>query len=144
MKTIEHGGEVYAVIVGPEDFVPGGNFVSEKGWGLQVGAMMYAGGHTIQPHRHNLQPSRVTPDTQEFLFVIAGTMEVSLFASEEKPFHTEELSAGHGILQVKGGHAFRFSESSRVIIVKQGPYFAREVDKTLMTTANSPAQETGT
>ena len=144
MKTIEHGGKVYAAIVGPEDFVPGGNFVSEKGWGLQVGAMMYAGGQTVQPHRHNAQPDRVVPDTQELLFVVTGTVEVSLYTSEGKPFHTEELKAGHGLLQVEGGHAFRFSESSRVLLVKQGPYVAREVDKTFLSAANNFPQKMGT
>ena len=132
MKCIEHEGEVYAVVVGPDNFAPGIKFVSEEDWGLQVGIMLHPRGHTIQAHRHNLQPNRVIPETQEFLFVIAGTMEVTLYARDGHPFHTEELKTGYGILQVKGGHGFRFAESSRVLEIKQGPYLAKELDKSFI------------
>jgi len=132
MKSIEHEAEVYAVVVGPEDFAPGIKFLSGQDWGLQLGTMLRPTGHTIPPHCHNPRPNRVIAETHEFLFVIAGNMEVTLYDRDGYPFHTEEVKTGHGILQIKGGHGFRFAETSCVIEIKQGPYVAKELDKTLI------------
>jgi len=129
MRRIIFEGEIWAVIVTEEDFRPGVNFLTPPDWPFQLGVMVHPAGHVIRPHRHLEQPGRTVAVTQEFLWVVSGQMEVDFYDSAGSCFHTEKMIAGEALLHVKGGHGFRFSQPTRIVEVKQGPFSGRASDK---------------
>ena|SRR5437762_1519661 len=141
LKRITSGNELLALIISPDDFVPGVNFVSEPAWPFQLGMLMHSEGHTISPHRHLLQPDRVIPSTQELLLVVSGQMEVDFYDSTENYCCTEVLQPGEALLHVQGGHGFRFPKTTQVIELKQGPYAGRAQDKEEISQAATPTAQ---
>lgn len=132
MKRVSRRNEVYAFVLSSDDFQPGAKFISEADWPLQIGLMTLPSGHAIGAHAHLLQSSPQMQPTQEFLLVISGKMEVDFFDDDGQRFHTEILRKGEALLQIRGGHGFRFLEATRLIEVKSGPYLGREKDKVLL------------
>lgn len=137
MKRIASGSQIYALLLYADDFQIGANFVSEAEWPLQVGLMTLPSGHSIAAHAHLLRDSPKVQPTQEFLMVIAGRMEVDFFDEMKQCFQTETLHQGEALFQIRGGHAFRFLEPTRLIEVKSGPYLGREKDKVLLNVNDS-------
>lgn len=133
MRRLIRNNKTYAVLVSPEDFQPGAKFISEPEWRLQVGLLTLPPGHTIAAHTHLSKDACPLESTQEFLLVVRGKMEVDFFDETGRGFHTETMRAGDALLHIRGGHAFRFSEETRLIEVKSGPYRGRENDKVMLT-----------
>jgi hypothetical protein len=132
MRQVIHNNKTYALVLSVDDFRPGVRFVSEPEWALQVGLLMPAAGHAIDAHVHLPHDGREVRLTQEFLFVISGSMEVDFFNEPSQRFHTETVRQGEALLHIQGGHAFRFLEETRLLEVKSGPYFGREKDKVFL------------
>jgi hypothetical protein len=132
MRQVLHNEDLYALIVTPDDFQTGWRFFSPPEWPLQLGLMTSTDGHMIPAHLHLKQEGRVVPSTQEFLLVLSGRMEVDFYDESALRFHTETILPGEAVLQVKGGHGFRFPETTRLIEVKQGPYPGKDKDKVLI------------
>jgi len=129
MRQVIHDNKTYALVLSVDDFRPGVRFVSEPEWALQVGLLMPPAGHAIDAHAHLPHDGREVRLTQEFLFVISGSMEVDFFNEPGQLFHTETVRQGEALYQIQGGHAFRFIKETRLLEVKSGPYFGREKDK---------------
>lgn len=132
MRQAFRANKTYALILSADDFRPGARFVSEPEWGLQVGLLSFYVGHAIAAHAHLLRDSPKIQPTQEFLYVVSGKMEVDFFDEAGQRFHTETLQQGEILFHIRGGHAFRFIEATRLIEVKSGPYLGREKDKVLL------------
>lgn len=141
MKRLTRGKDVYALVLSGDDFQPGAKFVSESDWPLQVGLMTLPAKHAIAPHAHLPRDNPRIQPTQEFLFVFSGKMEVDFFDETGQYFQTEVLRQGEILIHIRGGHAFRFPESTRLVEVKSGPYLGREKDKVFLqmqSSATSP------
>ena len=136
MRQVKLRDELYAIIVSPDDFTDGINFVSAAEWPFQLGLLMHKSGHTIAPHRHTAQPGRVIAQTQEFLLVVSGTMEVDFFDVDGQWFDTQRLTSGEALLHIQGGHGFRFMEKTRVLELKQGPYLGKDKEKEMIGTVS--------
>lgn len=132
MIRITRNGELYALVLSSQDFQPGAIFVSEREWALQVGLLTIPSGHTISAHAHLLRDGPKDQLIQELLFVLSGEMEVDFFDEVGQLFGTETLRQGEILFHIRGGHAFRFLEPTRLIEVKSGPYLGREKDKVLL------------
>jgi mannose-6-phosphate isomerase-like protein (cupin superfamily) len=129
MKQIFHNEDLHALIVTTEDFQAGWRFFSDPEWSLQLGLMTSTDGHVIPAHLHRKHEGRTVPSTQEFLLVVSGRMEVDFYDESAQCFQTETVLPGEAVLQVRGGHGFRFPEATRLIEVKQGPYLGKDKDK---------------
>jgi len=128
MKRVIRNNLTYALILSSSDFQPGVKFVSEPEWSLQVGLLEWPRAHALSAHVHlPHNPGQV--QHQEFLFVVSGEMEVEFFDETGFRLQTEILGPGQALLQVRGGHGFRFLAETRLIEVKSGPYRGRENDK---------------
>ncbi|HEV2299794.1 MAG TPA: hypothetical protein VGR72_14910 [Candidatus Acidoferrales bacterium] len=138
MRRMIRDNKTYALILSAADFQPGARFVSEDDWPLQVGLMALPSGHAIAAHAHLPREGPQVQPTQEFLFVFSGKMEVDFFDEAGQHFQTEALRQGEILFHIRGGHAFRFPEPTRLIEVKSGPYLGREKDKVLLE-AEGPA-----
>lgn len=139
MRRVIRDNETYALVLSAADFQPGARFVSEDDWPLQVGLMTLPSGHAIAAHAHLLREGPQVQPTQEFLFVVSGKMEVEFFDDAGHCFQTESLRQGEALFHIRGGHAFRFLEPTRLIEVKSGPYMGREKDKVLLEMQSSAA-----
>lgn len=137
MKVVTHEERVCAFVLSSGDFQPGAKFVSEADWPLQVGLMTLPTGHAIAAHAHLLREGTQVQPTQEFLLVFSGKMEVDFFDDAGRRFQTESLRQGEALFHIRGGHAFRFLEPTRLIEVKSGPYLGREKDKVLLEVQSS-------
>lgn len=125
------------MVLTSDDFQPGAKFISDSEWPLQVGLMVHLPGHTIPAHFHLPRPHPQNQPAQEFLLVMSGKMEVSFFDESGHHFQTETLEEGNALFHIRGGHAFRFLEPTRLIEVKSGPYWGRDKDKALLDTNGS-------
>jgi hypothetical protein len=132
MRQASRDNMTYALILSADDFRPGAKFVSESDWPLQVGLLTFPSGHAIAAHAHLLQSHPRAQPTQEFLLVVNGQLEVDFFDESGQFLQTETLQQGNALFQIRGGHAFRFLEPTRLIEVKSGPYLGREKDKHLL------------
>lgn len=132
MRRVERNGQLYAMVVTKEDFIPGINFVSAPSWPLQLGLLTHHSGHAIPAHIHIAATRAPSTNFQEFLYVVSGRMEVDVYDGQGEFLQTEALAAGEGLLQVQGGHGFRFPLAAKVLEIKQGPYDGKDADKQLI------------
>lgn len=137
MRRVVRDNKTYAVLLSVDDFQLGAKFVSDPEWHLQVGLLTLPPGHTIAAHAHLPKDACPPGPTQEFLLVMRGKMEVDFFDEAGQGFHTETMREGDALFHIRGGHAFRFFEETRLIEVKSGPYRGRENDKVLLSRASS-------
>ena len=137
MREVRQNGDIYALVVTPEDFRPGCRFFSAPEWPLQLGMLTSSQGHEISPHLHLKHEGRLVQSTQEFLLVVSGRMEIDFYDESARCFYTDTILPGEAVLQVKGGHGFRFPEVTRLIEIKQGPYLGKEKDKVAIPEMNA-------
>ena len=62
----------------------------------------------------------------------SGRTVVNLYDLNGKKFKSVELSDGDTIFFVDGGHGFEMLEDTKIIEVKQGPYFGKDKDKRMI------------
>lgn len=128
VETIEHRGEMLALIVRDEFSRPGISFFTPSELSQQLAYMCHPAGKIIDAHFHNPVPRSVSY-SQETLFIKRGRLRVDFFDSNQTYLESRELKAGDVILLVRGGHGFEVLEEIEMIEVKQGPY-AGDQDKT--------------
>lgn len=130
MKRVEQNGDLIALIIDTvRDFKPGVHFISDPAWPLQIGLLAHRGGHAVPAHRHFERENAGKTMTQEFLLVVSGEMEVDFYDAEGALFRSETLFPGQALLQIRGGHGFRFPVSSQILELKIGPYLGLDQDK---------------
>ena len=121
-------GEIIAIVVKRDFEKDGVNFVSKEDYPLQLGISSYRKGDTIKAHFHIEKEIRINK-IQEVVHIKSGKTIVNLYDLDGKKFKSVELSDDDTILFVDGGHGFEILEDTKIIEVKQGPYFGVEEDK---------------
>lgn len=96
-------------------------FVTPAEFTLQVGYIVYAGGHEIPRHVHR-RIERNIDRTAEVLLVRMGRCELDVYNDDRKLVATREVREGDVIIFMAGGHGFRMVEDTVLLEVKQGPY----------------------
>lgn len=95
---------------------------------LQVSAMCFSQGRVLAPHYH-VPTERVTVGTQESWIVWQGRLGVTLYDLDQTIINEFELGAGDCMTLYQGGHAFTVQdENTKIIEIKNGPYYGREHD----------------
>jgi hypothetical protein len=124
-------GQIIAIVI-KKDFKKSGiNFISKNDFPLQLGINSYAKGSKIKPHVHLDREVRIR-SLQEVVYIKNGTILVNLYDSNRLLFKSFKLSTGDLIFFVSGGHGFEILKDSTIIEVKQGPYFGKDQDKTMI------------
>jgi hypothetical protein len=128
VEKIVSRDKVFAVIIRAALPHEGYNFVSEDKDSMQVGVNHYKA-HTIaKPHFHPPLERQVF-STVEVLHIDSGEAVLQLYDDDQRRLHKTVVGAGDTIILLAGGHALEFSKDTRIVEVKQGPYFGREKDK---------------
>ena len=96
---------------------------------IQVGTWNYEKNKILDAHYHNYF-ERNSYRTQEVVIVLEGKIRCNLFSEEGEEVYTAELKKGELIIQFEGVHEYEILENSKVIEVKNGPYFGPEKDRT--------------
>ena len=128
IEKIEWEGKVFALIVRQNYEPEGVNFVTSGDNPLQLGILKHQQGSKIKPHIHKSYPKTVN-EVQEVLHIEYGKIEAEFYESAGKKVGSTALNSGDTILLLSGGHGFNILEDSKMIEVKQGPYYGVEEDK---------------
>jgi hypothetical protein len=124
-------GKIIAIVARRDFRKDGVNFVSKRDFPLQLGISSYKQGATIKAHFH-IEKEITINKIQEVVHIKSGRTVVNLYDLNGKKFKSVELSDGDTILFVDGGHGFEMLENTKIIEVKQGPYFGRDKDKRMI------------
>jgi hypothetical protein len=132
MEEIRSDDGTIIAIVARRDFGKDGvNFVSKDDFPLQLGISGYRKGATIKAHFHIEKEIKINK-IQEVVHIESGRTRVNLYDLNNKKFKSVELSDDDTILFVDGGHGFEILEDTKIIEVKQGPYFGKDGDKRMI------------
>ena len=102
---------------------------------LQVGTCNYKKGKILDAHSHNTF-ERNSYLTQEVVLVIEGSIVCNLYTTEGEFITSEEINKGQLIIQYQGVHEYEIKKDSKVLEIKNGPYFGPEKDRTRINVRN--------
>lgn len=129
MREIIKNGIVLARHIFADDFGDGLSFFSKDEEFIQVGAWGYDSGKDINPHIHNEFP-RTANRTCEVLYVISGALEAKIYDLDKQLAETLQVKAGDALILLECGHGYTImQDNTRVLEVKNGPYFGAEADR---------------
>ena len=128
-KEIVFNSKHFASIYSFEEMEEGLNFLTNDNSFIQVGTWNYKKNQILDAHYHNYF-ERKSYRTQEVVIVLEGKIRCNLFSEEGEEVYTAELKKGELIIQFEGVHEYEILENSKVIEVKNGPYFGPEKDRT--------------
>ncbi len=133
VKEIKHNNEVIGLIFKKKEHELGENinFFTLPENSLQTGILKHPKGHIIKPHIHHKIERNIT-DTQETLYIEEGKIKIMFFDEDKEEIGEEVLEPGDLAVLMKKGHGIEMLEDSKIVYVKQGPYFDRERDKRLL------------
>lgn len=131
MQEITSDGKTIAIVVQASFKKNGANFISKEDFPMQLGISCYKEGEEIKPHSH-LDKKLTIKKIQEIVHFESGRAIVNLYDLNGKKFKSVELSTGDTIFFVEGGHGFMVLEDTKLIEVKQGPYFGKDKDKLML------------
>ena len=130
MYSIKHNDTLIAAGGNIKDIEKGLQFFGDGSEMLQWGTMWYEEGKILQPHIHKEIDRHVKHYTQEFLYIIQGSIEATFYTREKEVIETIQLNAGDFICLYDGGHGFKILEDdTKFIEIKHGPFISVENDK---------------
>lgn len=127
----DNNNNVLALLVKPDSWKPGINFVSREEDYIQVGMWKYNTDQKLYPHKHN-EVKREVLITQEVLYVQKGKIRANFFAVDGDELVTSRnLGQGDMLICLWGGHGYEILEDgTEVVEIKNGPYVGAERDRT--------------
>ena len=128
IERVEYEGKILAIILRHGYEKEGVNFITSQDNPLQVGVLKHKQGTEIKPHIHRNLP-RTISEVQEVLHVEYGEAEAEFYDEMGRKLAKVRLNEGDTILLVSGGHGFNILKDSKIIEIKQGPYYGVEEDK---------------
>ena len=130
-REIFHQGIHIATHVKPEESEPGLSFVTTDDKFLQLGIWNYEKGHNLPAHFHN-EFERSSFKTNEFVFVMKGSIECNLYTEDGSFIESVIVGANEGILMHEMSHEYNIIEDSIILESKNGPFMGVEKDKTVI------------
>ena len=121
IKEIINRGKVIAIIYSKNLRPNGIQFLTPQNYPLQIGLHDHKKGKIVAAHYHPHLKYKVV-NTQEFLYVEKGVVQMEIFTKNWKRKAKVKLIKGDFILIVDAGHSVNMLPGSRVVEVKQGPY----------------------
>jgi hypothetical protein len=123
-------GNIIAMIIKKQD-VQSLNFITPETFPLQLGISNYKRGSMIRPHTHN-RIKRTVDISQEMVYVEKGRVRVHFYDNKGKEVHLEVLESGDIVFFASGGHGFDILVDTKIVEVKQGPFYGTEKEKTFL------------
>lgn len=95
---------------------------------MQVLAMALPKGHVVPAHSHTNQ-ERTVCTTQETLLMLSGRVSVDFYRANREWFARRVVGPGDLVVLLSGGHGLTALTPTRLIEVKTGPYYGKNLDK---------------
>jgi mannose-6-phosphate isomerase-like protein (cupin superfamily) len=128
VTPVTHNGQTYALFVCGRPEINDAQFFTQNQDEFQVGIFERGAGYEVKAHQHPDLPRNLI-HTSEFLYVEAGSADVTVFDEEWKELHKQAVKAGDFLVFFRGGHQLTMLEKTRLIEVKQGPFPGQEKAK---------------
>ena len=132
MNEIKINKKTVALFHKKSDWREGLNFLTSNESYIQAGTWWYNEGHKLKAHKHILH-ERSVDLTQETIIIMSGKLQVNLYDEKGEIFHQEILTEGDIGVILSGGHGYLIlSDNTKVVEIKNGPFFSVDKDKELL------------
>ena len=128
-KQVYFEDKLYASVVDINNIPDGLSFLTNDDSYIQVGTWNYKKDKILDAHYHNYF-ERSSYVTQEIVYVLQGKIKCNLYQEDTTYIDFAIVESGMMIVQYKGVHEYEILENTKVIEVKNGPYFGPEKDRT--------------
>ena len=135
IKNISHNDELYSSIFDLNNINEGLDFLTNNDSFVQVGTWKYEKGKILDAHYHNTF-ERKSYITQEVVLVLEGKIICNLYTTNGEFIASEEIRENQLIIQFQGIHEYEILENSKVLEIKNGPYFGPDKDRTRVNIRN--------
>ena len=135
IKNIIHNDELYSRIFDLNNISEGLDFLTNDDSFVQVGTWKYEKGKILDAHYHNTF-ERKSYITQEVVLVLEGTIICNLYTTDGEFIASEEIKQNQLIIQFQGIHEYEIMDNSKVLEIKNGPYFGPDKDRTRVNIRN--------
>ncbi len=131
VKEIKKNNKLIAILL-PKEFSKEGTifFTGDKNL-FQLGKLQYKKGAKIKSHIHNVFERKIK-GTQEVFYVQEGWVRANLYDKKGKKIKSLILKAGDTLLIISAGHGFEMLGNSKILVLKQGPYYGLKEDKSFL------------
>jgi oxalate decarboxylase/phosphoglucose isomerase-like protein (cupin superfamily) len=129
IRNITHNNQLYATIFDTKNIKEGLDFLTNDESFIQVGTWNYKKGKVLDAHFHN-EFERKAFRTQEIVFVLDGMITCNLYTQQGEFITSEKIEKNCLIIQYQGVHEYEIDKDSKILEVKNGPYFGPEKDRT--------------
>jgi hypothetical protein len=128
IEEVKYEDKTFALVLRHNYAPEGVNFVTPQDNPLQLGVLRHQRGTEVRPHIHRNLP-RTISQVQEVIHIEYGKVEAKFYDTGGKELGSVVLNTGDTILLLSGGHGFSVLEDSKLMEIKQGPYYGPENDK---------------
>ena len=128
IKEIKKNNKLLALILPKGTEKEGTSFFTDKKNNFQLGFLRYKTGAEIKPHIHKVF-SRTIKGTQELFYVVKGRVKANFYDKQGGKIKSTILKSGDTLLIISAGHGFEMLRNSKILVIKQGPYYSIEEDK---------------
>lgn len=129
MKKFFLDDKIIAIKYELSEWPEGLNFITSNELAIQVSSWLYKKGKILDSHYHK-EYKRFSNKTMEMIYVVDGSMKVSLFDLEKNLIEKFTVKKGDTAIFVDGGHGYEILEdNTRIIESKNGPFISVEKDK---------------
>ena len=131
MLRIENkNNEILVILIKPDDWSKGLDFITSDDKYLQVGTWWYDKGKVLDRHHHD-KANRSSDLTQECVSIMHGSMLVKVYDYDKNFLKKFTMDQGDFAVFLGGGHEYTILENdTRIIETKNGPFLGVEIDKT--------------
>jgi uncharacterized cupin superfamily protein len=106
------------------------NFLGKPDFPFQAGVFNGSFGRVLKTHWHIPRLRLPLHKTQEFLYIVSGRVEATIFNNNRQVVKVIDLKAGDYIWLIDGGHGFRIMEDNTTFIeTKSGQFTEVAKDK---------------
>tara|TARA_B100000965_G_C19424069_1_gene683421 strand:+ start:120 stop:518 length:399 start_codon:yes stop_codon:yes gene_type:complete len=129
MKKFIHKNKLIAIKYCLSEWPDGLNFITPNDLAIQVSSWLYKKGKILDNHYHK-NYKRIANKTMEMIYVVNGSMKVSLFDTEKNFIEDFIVKKGDTAIFADGGHGYEILENdTKIIESKNGPFISVEKDK---------------
>ena len=131
-KNIKHitlNGEIYASIFDIRNIPEGLDFLTNDESFIQVGTWNYKKDKIVDEQFHNYF-KRSSYRKQEVVYVVQVKIKCNIYEENTSYIDSAIVESGMMVVQYKGVHEYEMIEDSKVLEVKNGPYYGPDQDRT--------------
>lgn len=132
VEPILYEGKEIAVVYRASIEVSERLFLTESNNPFQIGLHERKKGTKIGAHLHNCPKPLSISEIQEFLYVVRGTIRLTMLTKKNETIAVKGLTVGDSVLLKSQAHRIEFLDDARIIELKQGPYPGHEYAKTYL------------